>query len=83
MHLLQVRRVGSFRTRERCLTFSPMCASPSTPSPTARRIEAVVGLVKEWVPLRLTAMIVGFMGLFMGLMGFEVTPRARGQAGIP
>jgi len=36
-------RVGSLRTRVRCLTVTPRCASPSTPSPATSRIAPVLG----------------------------------------
>ena len=37
-------RLGSARTRERCCTVTPACASPSTPSPASRPNAVLVGL---------------------------------------
>ncbi len=46
---------GSPATRERCFTVVPICASPSTPSPTRRRMVATVGLLNVCEGLRCTA----------------------------
>src|SRR5262249_14862823 len=47
--------VGSIATRERCWTFSPRCASPSTPSPATSRMLSWLALASVCVALRLTA----------------------------
>ncbi len=57
MDLPQVRpgRVGSARTRERCCTVTPACASLSTPTPATSSMLLSFGLLNLCTPLRLTA----------------------------
>src|SRR6185312_3315453 len=51
---------GSRATRERCLTVTPACTSPSTPRPASKVMESRLGLVNEYSPLLLTAVTVAF-----------------------
>src|SRR5690242_1418055 len=53
--------VGSCATRDRCLTVTPECTSPSTPSPASRLMLSRFGLVNEYAPLLLTAVTTAFM----------------------
>lgn len=53
--LAQVRLVGSCATRERCLTVTRACTSPSTPSPASNMMLPRLGLVNEYSLLLLTA----------------------------
>src|SRR5687767_1025413 len=53
--------LGSRATRERCLTVAPECASPSTPRPARRRMDAPFGLVSVCAGLELTAVTVPFI----------------------
>jgi len=62
MNLSKVRLRWMAATRERCLTVTPRCASPSTPSPVRTRIAGWFGLRIVWVPLLLTAVTTPLIG---------------------
>ena len=54
---------GSCATLERCFTVSPLCASPSMPSPGSSRMPSCVGLLKVCVGLRDTAVTMPLIDL--------------------